>query len=69
MRRIWERLFIPGVLLGCIALLLLGMSRYYRAAYPIRYREAVEREAEVSGLDPALVYAVIRSERDRKSVV
>lgn len=62
MRRIWERLFIPGVLLGCIALLLLGMSRYYRAAYPIRYREAVEREAEVSGLDPALVYAVIRSE-------
>ena len=61
MRRIWERLFIPGVLLGCIALLLLGMSRYYRAAYPIRYREAVEREAEVSGLDPALVY-VIRSE-------
>ena len=59
MRRIWERLFIPGVLLGCIALLLLGMSRYYRAAYPIRYREAVEREAEVSGLDPALV---IRSE-------
>ncbi len=50
------------MLLGCIALLLLGMSRYYRAAYPIRYREAVEREAEVSGLDPALVYAVIRSE-------
>ena len=30
--------------------------------YPIQYTDLVEREAEAYGLDPALVYAVIRTE-------
>lgn len=62
MKKIWNILFLPSVLLGCLALTFLGFGRYYRAAYPLGYREAVEREAAQNGLDPALVYAVIRSE-------
>lgn len=39
-----------------------GCLRFYRAAYPIGYRETVERECGRNGLPPALVYAVIRTE-------
>ena len=62
MKRIWDKLFLPGVLLGCLALSFLGLRQFYRAAYPRGYQAIVEQEAAVSGLDPALVYAVIRSE-------
>ena len=62
MKRVWNRLFLPGVLLGCLALCFLGLRQYYRAAYPRGYQPIVEQEAAASGLDPALVYAVIRSE-------
>lgn len=62
MKRFWDKLFLPGVLLGCFALTFLGLRQFYRAAYPRGYQAIVEQEAAVSGLDPALVYAVIRSE-------
>ena len=57
MKRVWNRLFLPGVLLGCLALCFLGLRQYYRAAYPRGYQPIVEQEAAASGLDPALVYA------------
>lgn len=62
MKKVWDILFVPSLLLGCFALLSLGLGRYYRAAYPLGYRETVEQEAAENGLEPALVYAVIRSE-------
>ena len=62
MKKIWNVLFLPSVLLGCLALIFLGFGQFYRAAYPLGYQEAVEREAAQNGLEPALVYAVIRSE-------
>lgn len=62
MKKILDKLFFPGVLLGCLALCFLGLRQYYRAAYPRGYQPIVEQEAAASGLDPALVYAVIRSE-------
>lgn len=62
MKKVWNILFFPSVLVGCFALLTLGLRLYYRAAYPLGYSEAVEHEAAENGLDPALVYAVIRSE-------
>ena len=62
MRKIWEILFLPAVLLAAAALLLAGLLCYYRGAYPLDYREEVEARAAENGLDPALVYAVIRTE-------
>ena len=47
-------LFLPSVLLGCLALIFLGFGQFYRAAYPLGYQEAVEREAAQNGLEPAL---------------
>jgi soluble lytic murein transglycosylase len=35
---------------------------FWRAAYPVRYRESVLRESGETGLDPAFILAVIRSE-------
>jgi len=55
-------LFLPGVLLASAALMFLGMRQFYRAAYPLGYREVVEPVAAEKELDPALVYAVIRTE-------
>lgn len=62
MNKFWDRFFLPGMLLASLALLFLGLRQYYRAAYPLGYREVVEPVAAEKELDPALVYAVIRTE-------
>lgn len=67
------RRFSPLVLLLELALLLLvlyggwklvklGMDRYYRMSYPLKYQTLVEENCRELDLDPALVYAVIRTE-------
>lgn len=55
-------LFVGSVLLAAFALLFLGFRLFYRAAYPMDYAEAVVPLARAQGLDPHLVYAVIRTE-------
>ena len=62
MKRFWERFFLPGMLLCSFLLIFLGLRQFYRAAYPLGYRETVETAAAGRQLDPALVYAVIRTE-------
>ena len=62
MKKIWNVLFLPSVLLGCLALIFLGFGQFYRAAYPLGYQSIVEPMAAEKDLDPALVYAVIRTE-------
>lgn len=39
-----------------------AVERFYQKAYPTGYAQLVEQYAEENGLDPALVYAVIRTE-------
>ncbi len=46
----------------CLGLLTVGYRTYYRCAYPQKYGELVEQYARENDLDPALVYAVIRTE-------
>lgn len=62
MKKFWDRFFVPGMLLASFLFIFLGLRQFYRAAYPLGYREAVERLAAERELDPALVYAVIRTE-------
>ena len=62
MKKIWDYLFLPAVLLASGAVLFLGLRCYYRGAYPLGYQEEVEAWSAENGLDPALVYAVIRTE-------
>lgn len=50
------------MMLVSLLLMLLGLRQFYRAAYPLGYQELVEPAAAQRGLDPALVYAVIRTE-------
>lgn len=54
-------LLLLAILTGC-ALLFTASLAFYRAAYPVGYREIVERESRGNGLPPSLVYAVIRTE-------
>lgn len=37
-------------------------SQFYRAAYPMKYSEAVEKACRDNDLPPSLVYAIIRTE-------
>lgn len=39
-----------------------GYQAFYKAAYPLKYTEAVERSGAQTGLSQALLYAVIRTE-------
>lgn len=48
--------------MACLGLLVMGIRVYYQGAYPRGYRELVEKYSEENGLDPALIYAVIRTE-------
>lgn len=50
------------LLVGAALLLRLGYDRFQKSFYPLRYTEYVERYAKEYHLEPALVYAVIRSE-------
>ncbi|MCI1966810.1 MAG: lytic transglycosylase domain-containing protein [Oscillospiraceae bacterium] len=64
--------FLKRFLLICVLLLILlvvavlilraGRNRLQKSLYPLRYTEYVEQYAEEYHLEPALVYAVIRSE-------
>lgn len=40
----------------------MAFRRFYRAAYPLAYRGEVLAQAAAQGVEPALVFAVIRSE-------
>lgn len=40
----------------------LGLGVFYRAAYPLEYAPLVEKACREQGLDPAFVYALIRTE-------
>lgn len=62
MKKFWENFFLPGMLMASLLLIFLGMRQFYRAAYPLGYQEVVETQAAQRELDPALVYAVIRTE-------
>ena len=62
MNKFFDKLFLPLVLLASLALMLLGLRQFYRAAYPLGYQSIVEPMAAEKDLDPALVYAVIRTE-------
>ena len=54
-------LLIVLVVIGA-AVLRLGHDYFMRTAYPLGYREIVEEEARAQGVDPALVYAVMKAE-------
>ena len=54
MKKIWDYLFLPAVLLASGAVLFLGLRCYYRGAYPLGYQEEVEAWSAENGLDPAL---------------
>jgi soluble lytic murein transglycosylase len=62
LKKVWDILFVPAVLAASVALLFAGLLHYYRSAYPMGYQEQVETWAAENQLDPALVYAVIRTE-------
>ena len=59
----WKSVVLLATLLIVSVLLLrVGYNRLQKSLYPLRYSEYVEKYAEEYELDPALVYAVIRSE-------
>ena len=39
-----------------------GFLIFFRAAFPVRFRKAVEKNAEETGVEISLIYAVIRTE-------
>ena len=52
-------------LLGAVVVVLgvrFSTDRYYRMAYPVQYQEMVERYCAEFSVEPALCYAVIRTE-------
>ena len=52
-------------LLGAVVVVLgvrFSTDRYYRMAYPVQYQEIVERYCAEFSVEPALCYAVIRTE-------
>ena len=63
MRRSVKTLLLLAVLVVVGAgLLRVGDDYFMRTAYPLGYREIVEEEAQTQGVDPALVYAVMKAE-------
>lgn len=55
-------LFLLVFAAAAMALIALNLDRLERAAYPQKYTAEVEHWAKEFGLDPMLVYAVIRTE-------
>ena len=62
-KRLWRSgVLLAALLVAAAVLLRLGYNRFQRSVYPLRYSELVEENAKENGLEPALVYAVIRAE-------
>lgn len=57
-----ELAFLLAVLFFACLLLRIGCTRYMRAAYPLKYQEYVTSYAKQYDFDPALIYALIRTE-------
>lgn len=53
-----------AVLMGIAVGLFFACRAYQRASYPQKYSEYVERYAAEYGVDPAFVYAIIKTESD-----
>lgn len=49
-------------LTAAVGLMYAGLSAYWRAVYPLKYRESVLAAAEENGLPPSLILAVIHTE-------
>lgn len=57
-----ELLVLAVAVAAAAGMLYFGMQRYYHAAYPMKYVSLIEAASEERGLDPALVFAVVRTE-------
>ncbi len=55
-------IIFAAVIFGAFFSVELGMSHYYKSAYPVKYSEYVEKYAKQYDVDVNLVYAVIRTE-------
>lgn len=63
MRRSVKTLLLLVVLVAIgVAVLRLGYDYFMHTAYPLGYSDIVEEEARMQGVDPALVYAVMKAE-------
>lgn len=62
-RRNFKSVLLLVILLAAaVVLLRVAYNSFQKSLYPLRYTEYVETYAQAYDLDPALVYAVIRSE-------
>lgn len=62
-KKLWRSgVLLAALLVAAAVLLRLGYDRFQKSVYPLRYSELVEENAKENGLEPALVYAVIRAE-------
>ena len=61
-RRIWRATILLSLLAASLIALSWGLRVFYRSAYPVTYYETVLTESKSQGIDPALVFAVIRTE-------
>lgn len=67
-KRLWRQtvIFLMLVLMAC-AVVAAGAKKMQQAAYPQKYAEYVEYYAGKYGMDPLLIYAVIRTESGFKA--
>lgn len=62
-KKVWRSAALLIVLLAAAVFLLhFGYDRFQKAVYPIKYSQIVENNAKEYGLEPALIYSVIRAE-------
>lgn len=59
---VWELLLLAIAAVGALLVVKGALSWYYRDAYPMKYQSLIDTVCEEKGLDPALVYAVVRTE-------
>lgn len=64
MRWILETAALLAALVLIGVLLHAGYRHFMRTAYPCAYAELVEEQARTTGLEPSLLYAIIRTESD-----
>lgn len=55
-------MLVIAAIIGGARLLDTAYCRYFRAVYPIAFQSEVVTEAHVTGISPALIYAVIHTE-------